>query len=339
MQKKIIIIRCGALGDLVYATSVIDALREQFGSETLIDFVCTPGSGNLFLADTRVHHVFPLKHNKIPLFFSKQKKAIVKHSQQNPYDILINFEFGKQFASLLKNIQAKQKVGAQLEQLSLPQNCNRALMQKEFYKSLVKDAIMQKSYPSVATQDFESVQTKYALKDKYIILAPSNSHVNRSGINYRAWDNEKWRELTAKLSQEVQVVLVGAKGEENFFQELKPYPKNVVDLVGKNSILELSTVIKYAQAVVCTDSAVGHISAAVNTPVFVLMGPNNPLTDSPYKTPYNSVTVISLNIECSPCYKTQVMKECTENLCMKNISVAMVYEHIVSSSQKLLSKG
>ena len=29
-SKRILIIRCGALGDLVYATSVIDALKKEF---------------------------------------------------------------------------------------------------------------------------------------------------------------------------------------------------------------------------------------------------------------------------------------------------------------------
>lgn len=46
--KRALIIRCGALGDLVYATAVIDALRAQYGSDILIDFITTPGTGKLF---------------------------------------------------------------------------------------------------------------------------------------------------------------------------------------------------------------------------------------------------------------------------------------------------
>lgn len=74
--KRIIVIRCGALGDLVYATSVIDALKFQFGNDTIIDFVCTPASGTLFNEDDRINQVFQLKHKKIPLWLSSQKKRL-----------------------------------------------------------------------------------------------------------------------------------------------------------------------------------------------------------------------------------------------------------------------
>lgn len=326
--KKVLIIRCGALGDLVYATSVIDALKLEFGEDTIIDFVCTPGSGTLFNNDERVHRVFPLKHKKIPFILSQQKKEIVNYSQKNPYDILINFEYGKQFKSLVDKIQAKKKIGAIVEKIDEGASVNRGEQQKKFYESIISAENLKKANPKIAFLEFEHIQKKYALNDEYIVLAPSNSHVHKKGINYRAWQNQSWVELIARLSQEIQVVIVGAKGEESFFEQLQPYPSNVIDLVAQNNILELNSVINSAKAVVCTDSAVGHISAAVNTPVFVLMGPNNIINDSPYKTEENNIHVISLQLECSPCYKTQVMKACRKNICMEQISVDMVYQAI-----------
>jgi len=329
---RILIIRCGALGDLVYATSVIDALRLEYGKGILIDFVCTPGSGTLFKNDPRVNRVFPLKHKKIPLIFSKQKRAIVSHSKKEPYDILINFEYGKQFTSLLQNIKASKKVGAIIENIVIIDNINRGEAQKEFFKSVVSPVNIEKSFPNVASLNFSEIVDKYSLTRPYIVIAPSNSHVNKNGINYRAWENKKWKELIAKLTQEITIVIVGAKGEESFFQNIEPYPSNVIDLVGKNNIIELNTILKHANSVVCTDSAVGHLSAALNTPVFVLMGPNNPQTDAPYSSPKNSINIITLDMECSPCYKTKVMKKCKNNLCMSGISSSKVYETIVSAN-------
>ena len=329
---RVLIIRCGALGDLVYATSVIEALRMQFGDEISIDFVCTPGSATLFNGDTRVNHVYLLKHKKIPLFFSSQKKVIVSQSKKEPYDILINFEFGKQFKSLVENVIARKKVGALVEDIFIPTQVNRGEVQKEFFKSVVSEKYIKKSFPSVVSLDFSDIEKKFSLKMPYIVLAPSNSHVNRSRLNYRAWQNDKWKELIAKLDKEIQVVIVGAKGEEKFFQALQPYPSNVINLVAKNSIIELNTVLNYANAVVCTDSAVGHLSAALNTPIFVLMGPNDTLVDAPYSSPSNSVNIISLQLECSPCYKTPLTKKCQDNICMNNISVEQIYLEIKSAN-------
>jgi ADP-heptose:LPS heptosyltransferase len=332
-MKKILIVRCGALGDLVYATSVIDALLLEYGNETLIDFVCTPSSGSLFKADHRINKIFPLKHKKVPILLSKEKKNIIKASKETPYDILINFEYGKQFQSLLHAVQAKKKIGATYEKIELSQNINRAEEIKNYLRSIISPEVLKNSFPKIITEDFTPLKEKFHLSSNYIVLSPSNSHIYRSGINYRAWENEKWKDLIRQLTKSVQIVIVGAKNEEKFFQNFMPYPENVIDLVGKNSVIELATILENAKATVCTDSAVGHISAAVNTPVFVLMGPNNPTTDAPYQTPYNAVYPISLGLECSPCYKTQTMKNCTDNICMKQITVSMVLNELRSHLQ------
>ena len=328
--KSIIILRSGALGDLVYHTAVIEALRLEFGKEVLIDYICNPNSSFLLKNDDRINNVFTLRYKKIPLLLSKEKKDIVKYSKKKHYDILINFESNKHFKSLLKSIKADTKIGAFLSDIShiYGKQINRAEMQKEILKSIVSKDNRDNAFPKVMTTNFKPLKEKFNLKKDYIVLSMTNSHIKRSAINYRAWENEKWHKLLTLLSKDEQIIIVGAKGEEFFFQDFQPYPDNVVDLVGKNSILELSTIVENAKAVVCTDSAIGHISASVNTPVFVLMGPNDTITDSPYKTPLNSVNIISKKLDCSPCYNTQVMKNCSENICMKSISEMDVYNEI-----------
>ncbi|WP_428738933.1 glycosyltransferase family 9 protein [Sulfurimonas sp.] len=328
---KVIIVRCGALGDLVYATSVIDALILQYGDSVQIDFVCTPGSAQLFKNDPRVNQVFHLKHKKVPIFFSVEKRKIITYSKQNIYDLLINFEYGSQFTDLLENIDAKEKIGAQFEDILIDKKINRGEAQKLFLQSKISQENLAKAYPKVHTLEDDEIMSKFNLNQNYLVLSPSNSHVNRSGLNHRAWENDSWTKLIQKLSNEIQIVIVGAKNEQTFFERLRPFSSNTIDLVGKNSIEELSSIIKFAQGVICTDSAVGHIAAALNTPVFVLMGPNDIITDSPYQTPHNKVYPISLEIECSPCYNTKIMKACKENICMKNISSELVYNRVKSA--------
>ena len=245
---------------------------------------------------------------------------------------MINFEYGKQFKGLVERIVADKKVGAMFDCIGYDDSdINRGELQKRFLDNLVSKSNLEKSFPKVATLEFEIIRNKFHLSDSYIVLSPSNSHVNRSGINYRAWPNSSWIKLISKLSCDFQVVIVGAKNESNFFKNLQPYPSSVVDLVGKNNVIELSSVIQNAKFVVCTDSAVGHISASVDTPVFVLMGPNNIFTDSPYRSPTNYVHPISLRKDCSPCYKTSIMKACKDNVCMNEITVDMVLTEISSA--------
>lgn len=329
---RVLIVRCGALGDLVYATSVIDALKAEFGENTTIDFVATPGSGTLFKDDSRVNRVFHLKHKKIPIFFSWDKKSIIKSSQKEPYDLLINFEFGKQFKSLLDAIDAKKKVGALLQEVSFPDNITHMVdITKYLFKDIVSPEVYSKSFPKVVGVNKETIYKKYNLNKNYLVISPSNSHQKKSRLNHRAWENESWKKLIEKLSKEIQVVIVGNKNEDDFFNKLKPYPQTVLDLVAKTSLSELIGIIENASALVATDTGTAHLSSAVNTEVFTLIGPTPADVTGPYKSPYNEVHIISSKQACAPCYKTKVMKACRDNICMKEISPQMVYDSIKSA--------
>ncbi len=331
--KRVLIIRCGALGDLVYATSVIDALRLEYGEDTTIDFVCTPGSGTIFKKDDRVNKIYPLKHKKIPIIFSRDKKNIIKNSKATPYDLLINFEYGKQFKSLVDNIVAKRKVGALIDNIIItPELKHMVEITKLAFKDVVSSSIYIKSFPKIIGTCSQEIKEKYSLDEKYIIISPSNSHQKKNRLNYRAWIDENWRELIQKLSKDIQIVIVGGKNEDIFFTKLKPYPKGVVDLVAQTSLGDLIGVIKNATALIATDTGTAHIAAAVDTEVFALIGPTPASHTGPYQTPSNKVHIISADLSCSPCYKTEVMKNCTDNICMKQISTQMVLNKINSAN-------
>ncbi len=326
---RVLVIRSGALGDLVYATSVIDAVRYEYGENTIIDFVTTPGSGAIFKNDPRINHVYPLKHRKLPILLSREKRNIIQASKREPYDLLINFEFGKQFQSLINSIHANRKIGANIDIFEIPSHIKHAAeVIKYCYKNAISRENYEKAYPKLIGSDKQSVQKKYNLPQNFLIVSPSNSHQGRKRINYRAWQNEKWKTLIKQLSKKIPLVMIGAPHEEHFFSQLKPYPPNVIDLVGKTPLPDLISVIELSRALISTDTGTAHIASAVNTETFTLIGPTPAEVTGPYKTPNNKVNIISAHLPCSPCYKTEVMKNCKDNICMKEISVEMVLDSL-----------
>jgi ADP-heptose:LPS heptosyltransferase len=328
---RVLIVRCGALGDLVYSTSVIDALRLEYGKDIKIDVVTTPASAKLFDFDDRINKVFLLKHKKVHIIFSSQKKAVIKESKKEPYDLLINFEMGKQFRSLVEKIKAKRKAGWFCENITITKT-HMVEICKEFYSSVVSSENIDKAYPRLLGEDFGNIKLKFHLPDDYIVFSPSNSHNKKKGINYRAWPHSHWKELLNMMPKNMHIVMIGAKGEEAFFEPIKPYGENVIDLVGKISIPQMVSVVANAKALVVTDTGTAHIASAVNTPVFCLIGPTPAEQTGPYKTPYNKVFILKSDMECSPCYKTRVMEECNDNLCMKNILPVNVFDRLKSAN-------
>lgn len=330
--KRVLILRCGALGDLVYTTSVIDALRAQYGETLIIDFITTPGTAKLFEFDPRVHHVFHLKHKKLPIWLSPQKRIIIRASEQNPYDLFINFEMGKQFLSLTKAIQAKHKTGWFFSNPDFSNSMHMVDISKSFYAPIVESDILINASPRIIGKSFIEVQNTLNLPEKFIVLSPSNSHNKKRRLNYRVWPQSHWKSLITLLPPELPIIMVGGKGEEPFFEAIKPYPSHIIDLVGKTSISEMIALISQAKALIVTDTGTAHIASALNTPVFCLIGPTPANLTGPYQSQTNKVHIISAHLPCSPCYKSEVMKQCKDNVCMTQITPEMVLKSLKSAS-------
>lgn len=327
--KKVLIIKCGALGDLINATPILDVLVKTFGKDLEISWVATPGSAKIFEYDPRITHVFSLKHRKFPIWLSSEKKAIVTES----FDLVINLEFGKQFFDIMKKVHASYKLGApftHIEPSSTPINIVDIL--KKIYEPYFNPKIVQQAYPKLFSASFDALKKKFKLPNKYLILAPSNSHHKK--YNHRAWPMKNWQEVIQHYSNNIPLVIIGAKGEEAYFEPLLPYMDRCINLVGKTNMSELVSLIENTALLLTTDTGTCHIGAATNTQLITLIGPTDARITGPYPTPNNHVHLIDKHITCSPCHSSQRQKECFDNRCMQAISS----QEVINTINKILNE-
>ena len=69
-------------------------------------------------------------------------------------------------------------------------------------------------------------------------------------------------------------------------------------LAGRDSPALLPSLLVEIDALVCGDTGVGHLAAALGTPVVALFGP----TDARLSAPRGPVRVISHAVACAPCF-------------------------------------
>lgn len=320
--KKILIIRAGQLGDTVWATSIIEPLRKQFGENLRIHWVAKSGIGNLFQHDKRIEKLFQLKNRKIPIPFNGPKFSIIKESYRERYDLVINLEFGNIMNDVMRIARAKSKIGQPYSSVNTQSRQHVVEKLKLFYESFLTPIALDVASPSVYGTPLTKLKSKFSLPDKYIVLVPSNSHHKRSTKrNLRAWPTNHWKNLFNYLDKKnIHGIIVGGHGEESFFQQFEPLPKYIHSLVGKTSLSELTGIITYADAVITTDTGPGHIAAAVNTPVLAIIGPTDFRRTGPYMTNKNNVNILTANLPCSPCYHTEREKNCDNNKCMFDVT-------------------
>lgn len=333
--NRILVIRAGQLGDTVCASSIIEPLRHRFGESVCIDWVAKAGIGRVFARDPRINHVFELSSRRAPLLFNKGKRDVVLQSWRKPYDLVVNLELASIFNAMVRLTSAKHKIGMPYRLFEEPAQTHAVENLHLIYQSFLDHESLSLAEPKLIGTPGAEVRKRYPLAQNYIVLVPSNSHHQLPPEkNYRNWPVSHWKQLIETLSgkqrsrQGRQVVIVGGKSEREFFEYLKPYPENVLDLVGKTDFPDLIAVLAAADAVVSTDTGPAHIAGAVNTPVFMLIGPTNAKRTAPYRTEHNAVHILTANLPCSPCYHTERFKQCSKNQCMYDILPERVVDAI-----------
>lgn len=175
------------------------------------------------------------------------------------------------------------------------------------------------SYPRL---NVDTMQQQQTLQD--LGLSQQQAVVFCPGAEYgpaKRWPAEHYAQLAQDfLQQGKQVWLVGSNKDFEVAEAINALThKACVNLCGKTTIAQAIDLIASAQLVVCNDSGLMHVAAAVDTPVVSIFGSSSPKHTPPLS---DKAQILSLNLECSPCFK----RECPlgHTNCLKQLQPQMV---------------
>ncbi|MBL1213272.1 MAG: lipopolysaccharide heptosyltransferase II [Ignavibacteriae bacterium] len=155
---------------------------------------------------------------------------------------------------------------------------------------------------------------------------------------HRRWAPANFAELAKKLIDKNYKVLIFGGPEE---AELKTEISNKVNSenfikVDTKSLAHSAAVMQHCQAFVTNDSSLMHVASALQLNVAAIIGPTNTNYIRPWKTNHK---VVSLNLDCSPCFfyspkPLTCSRTDVKFKCVKEISVEMV----LNTVEELLKK-
>ena len=132
------------------------------------------------------------------------------------------------------------------------------------------------------------------------------------------------------LSKNKKVLLLGTNDDKDLIEEILKVSEilsndNFINYFNKTkNIMEMASIMKSAEKVICVDSAPLHVAVAVNADVIAIFGPTNERKLVPN---VKNVTVIKNDISCRPCLWHKRNCNCETCECL-NIDYNLVLDKI-----------
>jgi ADP-heptose:LPS heptosyltransferase len=167
--------------------------------------------------------------------------------------------------------------------------------------------------------------TGFGLHDKsYAVIHPG------SQLPSRRWPAARFAEVADALAMDgLRIVLTGTRQESCLTEEIKASMREpALELSGRTTLGGLAALIGRARLVVCNDTGVSHVAAAMRTPSVVIACGSDPRRWAPLNRELHRV--LYADIACRPC----AYRECPiGHPCALDISVHQVLKEVHKQSQ------
>jgi lipopolysaccharide heptosyltransferase II len=330
-MKRILIVNVNWLGDTLFATPFIRALREKY-PKAYIAILTHPRCYEILEGNININEIIIYDEKKQHKNILR-KFSIISYLRAKNFDAAFILRKSLSRTLLLLFSKIPMRVGYRskragfllTKRVDIP---HKKLHKVEYFLNLANAVGIEtenKNYEiAVSNNDMkkaEKILEDTRIKDKKFIA------LNAGGN----WNPKRWpAENFAKLGDEIfeklgmNIVLTGEEKDIILAETISGLMKyKPFILCGKTNLKTLGAIFKKAMCVISNDSGPMHLAVAVNTNVIAIFGPTSPELTGPYGD--GKYKVLHKDIGCKiPCYASK----CKDNRCMKAVTVEDVMEAV-----------
>ena len=331
-QKKILVIKLSALGDVILSIPSLRTLRKRYPT-AWISVLVGRKSRKIVRNCPYVNDVIVYEEPK-----SQRMKSLIGMARllaKEDFDIVVDLQNNRASHFLSFFCGARLRAGHANGKWAFFLNRKTrgdfsALPPLEHQFEVLKLIGVETSEKQLElwTEKKEEESVRDFLESQWV--SPSQVLVGINPGSSLRWPTKQWPvENFARLCDElarrnIRVVITGSQEESAVAEELFRLTRNKpVNAVGKTSITELVALIRRCQVFISSDSAPMHIASGVQVPLVAIFGPTDPKR---HLVPPQHVQVFWKEVQCSPCY----LRSCpVGHICMKKITVQEVLDSVL----------
>lgn len=286
---NILVVRLGALGDIVHTVPAVSALRRAF-PDARIDWLVDAKHAEMADLVTVLDDVVPLEQATV-----RGWVGVTRRLRQVRYDAALDFQGLMKSAILARASGASRVIGFSIWHL-------REKAARPFYSStgaeLARDEpqlhVIQKNLRLLRTLGVEDDRVVFPLAD---VDSPALSIVEHdlAGAPFAlvnpaaAWPNKQWPpdrfgEVAAFLSEVrgLTPIVLWGRGEAPLAQAVVDASAGTARLAPPTRLRDLLALARAARLMISGDTGPLHIAAAVGTPAVAIFGPTDPDRNGPW---------------------------------------------------------
>jgi len=329
-NKKVLIVKIGALGDIVLMLILIQYLREQ-KSDIQISWVVGRSFSPLLKEFPEIREIITVDEEKLfrgtlwqrftellrvmYRLLGKRFSLVIVGYRDWRYRLL-SVTARRQVTRYLGNIRHRQVA---VEGRWRAAEYLRLLTGLDDYRAPnVSLPVLKRAIPS------NILQPLYHANRPLVAIAPGGARNILRDDKLRRWPINNYVELAKRMIDErFNVIITGSISDSWVIQHFLGL--NVVNLIGRTSILDLVGLYAGCSVVITHDSGSLHLAQLADARVIALFGPTLPTSVVPENEKIHVIWQ-GRRLACCPCYDGKNYAKCDRNVCMEMIGVDQVFE-------------
>lgn len=280
-SKKILIIKLGAMGDVLRTTCILPALRKKYGPDILVYWM------------TNLESIDLLKNNPFIDKILIYNLENVLRIQQEKFDILFALEIDTPATLLANLVKADEKFGYFFEDgttscfnkgaenyLETAFLNHIKIKNRKTYQQLIIESCELSPYYAQEKPIFNLTDKEKEFSEKFKLQNNLFYNDKVIGINIgssnrwvKFWGNEKIKDLIRKLKGYKIIILAGPneiEKQDKLINELKQEGISLLKNDPKNTLNEFAAIVNICDLIICGDTMALHLASALNKKIISL---------------------------------------------------------------------
>lgn len=323
--RNILIIKPGAVGDLLQMTPVIRVLTNYSPGARITFLVGSRATAELFKNDPRVYQTIVFDRTGMHRSFSAQGE-LWRTLRGRRYDLVLNFQRSNLKAWFLASAAFPCRI------LVYHKTKDRTIHAVVNYLETLAplgisptdtslELILDDASRAYARELFSSHGLEGA---PVVALNPGATHaVNR-------WPAARFAELADMIAAKLagKAVIVGGPDDIPLAEEVRALSRTKpLSLAGRTSLVQLGAVLEKSSVLVSGDTGPLHLATAVGTKAVALFGAADPARTGPVGNGHRVIQ--AAGVACVPC-RSRTCRNPAYLECMVKITAAMVVDAVAS---------